>query len=322
VRGYATRAEHWEKQRRRQLLAARLAHVEARIQQRRVSIVRGGRRLVKTRQHLQDAGLTERQWRQRWEAARWFVSADGEADKAWGNETIRVHPEAGWLELKLPAPLVELANRPHGRYRLSCLIRFAHRGDEWAAQAASGAVRYDIIFHPNKRRWYLDASWRRLSVQSMTVRAAVAGGVVAVDLNAAHMDCFVVDRHGTPPVRPPPSRLSWMGCRPLPGTGASAQRSSRFLTWPVAQATGRSPWRPWTSLMRGQSARKPWGEVGAGGGSDARWPAFRPGGSGIGWCRWRPAGGLRWWPWIPAGRRCGVAATGSSHSSGTIRTRG
>jgi hypothetical protein len=102
------------------------------------------------------------------------------------------------LELKLPAPLVELANRPHGRYRLSCLIRFAHRGDEWAAQAASGAVRYDIIFHPNKRRWYLDASWRRLSVQSMTVRAAVAGGVVAVDLNAAHMDCFVVDRHGNP----------------------------------------------------------------------------------------------------------------------------
>jgi hypothetical protein len=198
VRGYATRAEHWEKQRRRQLLAARLAHVEARIQQRRVSIVRGGRRLVKTRQHLQDAGLTERQWRQRWEAARWFVSADGEADKAWGNETIRAHPEAGWLELKLPAPLVELANRPHGRYRLSCLIRFAHRGDEWAAQAASGAVRYDIIFHPNKRRWYLDASWRRLSVQSMTVRAAVAGGVVAVDLNAAHMDCFVVDRHGNP----------------------------------------------------------------------------------------------------------------------------
>ena len=37
-----------------------------------------------------------------------------------GNETIRWHPDEGWLEIKLPAPLAHLANRPHGRYRLSC----------------------------------------------------------------------------------------------------------------------------------------------------------------------------------------------------------
>jgi hypothetical protein len=172
--------------------------VEARIRQGRVSVVRGGRRLARTRQHLRDAALTEQQWRRRWEAARWFICADGEADKAWGNETIRVHPEAGWLEVKLPAPLVGLANRPHGRYRLSCPIRFTHRGDEWAAQAASGAMRYDITFNPNKARWYLHASRTRPSVQPMTVQAAVAGGVVAVDLNARHLDCFVVDRHGNP----------------------------------------------------------------------------------------------------------------------------
>jgi hypothetical protein len=134
VRGYATEAEHWQKQRRRQVLASRLARVEARIQDGRVSVVRGGRRLLSNRQHLADAGLTEAAWRVRWDAERWFICADGEADKAWGNETIRVHPDAGWLELKLPAPLGHLANRPYGRYRLSCQIRFAHRGDEWLAQ--------------------------------------------------------------------------------------------------------------------------------------------------------------------------------------------
>jgi hypothetical protein len=201
-RGYATRAERWQKQRRRQVLAARLVRVETRLRQGRVSVVRAGRRLARNRQHLDAAGLTERQWRQHWDADRWFICADGEADKAWGNETIRVHPDAGWLELKLPAPLAELANRPHGRYRLSSSIRFSYRRDEWAAQAASGAVRYDITFDPSKRRWYLHASWTWPPVQPVTVQAAVAGGVVAVDLNAAHLDCVEVDRHGNP-VGPP-----------------------------------------------------------------------------------------------------------------------
>jgi hypothetical protein len=201
-RGYATRAERWQKQRRRQVLAARLVRVETRIRQGRVSVVRGGRRLARNRQHLEAAGLTERQWRQHWDADRWFICADGETDKAWGNETIRVHPHAGWLELKLPAPLAELANRPHGRYRLSSSIRFSYRRDEWVAQAASGAVRYDITFDPSKRRWYLHASWTRPPVQPVTVQAAVAGGVIAVDLNAAHLDCVEVDRHGNP-IGPP-----------------------------------------------------------------------------------------------------------------------
>jgi hypothetical protein len=57
-----------------------------------------------------------------------------------------VHPEERWLELKLPASLAHLANTSHGRYRLSCPVRFTHRGDEWAAQVASGAVRYDIAY--------------------------------------------------------------------------------------------------------------------------------------------------------------------------------
>ena len=91
----------------------------------------------RTRANLAAAGLTERQWQARWEASRIFLTADGEAAKPWGNETIRWHPDEGWLELKLPPPLASLANRPHGRYRLSCRVAFGYRADAVAAQTAS-----------------------------------------------------------------------------------------------------------------------------------------------------------------------------------------
>jgi hypothetical protein len=198
VHGYPSRAERHQKQRRLQHLTARLVEVERRLAAGRVSVCRGGRRLAKARHHLEDASLTEQRWRQLWQAERWFLTADGEADKALGNETIRVHSEAGWLELKLPAPLAHLANRPHGRYRLSCPVRFAHRGGEWAAQVASGAVRYDVEFVPDRGRWYLSASWRRPPPPAVTVQQAVAGGVLAVDLNAGHLACWQVNPDGNP----------------------------------------------------------------------------------------------------------------------------
>jgi hypothetical protein len=198
VRGYATPGERWAKQRRLQTLSARLARVEARLMMGRVSVVQGGRRLLRLRHHFEAAELTESQWRQRWAAERLFLTADGEADKAWGNETIRWHPVRGWLELKLPTPLAHLANRPHGRYRLNCPVAFPYRGDEVAAQAASGAVRYDITLNPDRQRWYLAASWKVNSGPIPSVEQAVAGGMVAVDLNADHLACWTIDRHGNP----------------------------------------------------------------------------------------------------------------------------
>jgi hypothetical protein len=198
ARGYATRQERYAKQQRLQHLQACLARVEHRLADGRVSVCRGGRRLARARHHLTDVSLTEGQWRVRWQAARWFIRADGEADKRLGNETIRVHPEQGWLELKLPAPLAYLANRPYGRYRLSCPVRFNHRADEWAAQVASGAVRYDIAYQPSRGRWYLSASWTRPTPRALTVQQAVAGGVLAVDLNAGHLACWQVDPDGNP----------------------------------------------------------------------------------------------------------------------------
>ena len=141
TRGYATPAERHAKAVRLQALKARLARVERQVEAGTVSVARGGKALLRKRSNLAHAGLTEAQWRQEWESARLFLTADGEKDKAWGNETIRWHPDAGWLEIKLPAPLAHLANRPHGRYLLSASVEFTYRGDEVAAQAATGAVR-------------------------------------------------------------------------------------------------------------------------------------------------------------------------------------
>jgi hypothetical protein len=175
-----------------------LVEVEARLGVGRVSICRGGRAVARVRHHLDDAGLDEGVWRERWEAARWFLCADGEADKAWGNETIRWHPDQGWLDVKLPAALAGLANRPHGRYRLSVPVSFPYRGDEVAAQAATGAIRYDIFFQPERHRWYLDASWTTPPPPPADLDELRRSPVLGVDLNADHLAAVVVDPSGNP----------------------------------------------------------------------------------------------------------------------------
>ena len=194
--GYATPAERHAKTIRLKALKGRLGRVERRIEDGAVSVTRGGRRLMRARLNLAGAGLTEDQWRERWDSARLFLTADGEKDKAWGNETLRWNPDEGWLEVKLPAPLAHLANRPHGRYRLSCEVRFEHRGGEVAAQAASGAVRYDISFDPARGRWYLDASWRTPARPAPSPGGLRTSPVVAVDVNAGHLAVAVLTPDG------------------------------------------------------------------------------------------------------------------------------
>jgi hypothetical protein len=88
----------------------------------RVRVVRGGKRLANTRHHLAAAGLTEQQWRERWQVERMFLAADGESGRRFGNETIRI-TDTGQLYIKLPAPLAHLANAPHGRYALEATVR-------------------------------------------------------------------------------------------------------------------------------------------------------------------------------------------------------
>ena len=139
-----------------------------------------------------------KRWQREWESARLFLTADGEKDKAWGNETIRWNPDAGCLEIKLPGPLARLANQPHGRYRLSCPAGFSYRGDEVAAQAATGAIRYDISHDPVRGRWYLDASWKAVPAPAPSLDQLRAAPVLAVDLNAGHLAAWAVTPDGNP----------------------------------------------------------------------------------------------------------------------------
>src|SRR6266545_4493552 len=242
ARGYAARQERYAKQQRLQHLQACLARVEYRLAEGRVSVCRGGRRLAKVRHHLTDARLTEGQWRQQWQAERWFLTADGEAAKPLGNETIRVHPEQGWVELKLPAPLAYLANRPHGRYRLSCPVQFNHRADEWAAQVASGTVRYDIAYRPDRARWYLSASWTRPAPPAVTVPRAVAGGVLAVDLNAGHLACWQIDPDGNPVGIGVDIPLPWDGLPASTRDGLAQMATNRGIAVVAMDPAWTSKW--------------------------------------------------------------------------------
>ncbi|MDA8295323.1 MAG: hypothetical protein M0004_01830 [Actinomycetota bacterium] len=198
VRGYATSAERFEKQRRLQVLRARVRDVEARLAAGRPQICRGGRRLANTRHHLGDAGLTLAQWQERWRAERLFLRADGEKTKRLGNETIRFDPSSGTLELRLPEALAHLANRPRSRYVLSCPVAFSYRSDEVAAQSADGAIAYGVSYDAAKRRFCLDASWTFKDEQVPSPEELAEHNLLGVDLNADHLAAFVLDRFGNP----------------------------------------------------------------------------------------------------------------------------
>jgi IS605 OrfB family transposase len=178
------------------VLRSRLAAAEEALTLGRPSITAGGKRLWRHRHHLDQAGLAEREWRNRWDTARMFLTADGETGKAGGNETIRVD-EAGQLRVKVPAAL---SAQFGSHLRIAAPVGFAHRGSEWADRVAGrSAVRYDISYDPDKDRWYLDASWSCDAVAvPPSIDALRVGPVLGVDLNADHLACCVLDGSGNP----------------------------------------------------------------------------------------------------------------------------
>ena len=218
--GYSSSEERFQKQRRAQVLQARLSKVEAQLATGVFRICRGGRRLARNRHNLAATGLTAAEWRNEWRASRWLIVADCERDKLGGNETIRWHPIEHWLEIKLPAPLAHLANLSHGRYRLSAPVSWPHRGDEVAAQATGGSVRYDIAFAPDQDRWYVDASWGIDDEPTADLERLRMGPVAAVDLNVGHLAVVVLDRYGNPICTPATVPLVTAG---LPNTTRDAR---------------------------------------------------------------------------------------------------
>jgi hypothetical protein len=223
VRGYASQNERFCKQRRLQVLSARLARAERRIEAGRPAIVVGGRRLLKARHNLGTAQLTGEQWRARWQAGRLFLTTDGETGAPYGNYTITVDPETGTVQVVLPEPLRHLANAPRGRYQLGCTVRFHHRRQEWLDRiTAHRAVRYDIAYDPVRDRWYLDASWSASPAVPPAVEEIRASGgrLLAVDLNADHLAACVLDACGNPAGEPVTV--------PLELTGPASTRDGRL----------------------------------------------------------------------------------------------
>ena len=195
-RGYRTAQERFAKSRRLAILRERLARALESSAAGRPSITVGGKRLWRIRNHLNEAAMTEQQWRTNWDCSRMFLTADGESGKAGGNETIRVD-EAGRLRVKVPAALVV---RFGTHLDVAAPVAFAHRGGEWSERVASRrAVRYDITHDPAKNRWYLDASWKHdVATAAPSIDELRTGPVLGVDLNADHLACCVLDRSGNP----------------------------------------------------------------------------------------------------------------------------
>ncbi len=223
VRGYTDQAERFAKQRRLQVLKARLAAVEAQMASGRPAITVGGKRLAKVRHNLEKAQLTPEQWRQRWAASRLFLTADGESGAPCGNYTITVDPASGEVSLVLPGPWRHLANAPRGRYKLSCTVSFSHRREEWRDRvSANRAVRYDIVYEPTRDRWYLDASWSADAAVLPTWDELKQFGerLLGVDLNADHLAAYVLDPYGNPVGRPITI--------PVDLTGPTSQRDGRL----------------------------------------------------------------------------------------------
>ncbi|MFJ8109001.1 IS200/IS605 family accessory protein TnpB-related protein [Streptomyces sp. NPDC096132] len=196
--GYRSKNEWFCKSRRLAVLEHHLDVARAEREAGVVHVVRGGRRLLNNRHNLEAAQLTEREWRQRWEAERWFTAADGESGKRYGNETIRVTPD-GEVSIKLPAPLAHHANSKNGRYVLASKVAFQHRGAEWRDRIEGNrAVAYRIHLDVQRSRWYLTASWTRPVGKTVPLEAARADGMVGVDTNADHFAAYQLDRNGNP----------------------------------------------------------------------------------------------------------------------------
>ena len=194
-RGYRSTAERFTKTRRLAVLGDRFAAAEDALTAGRPSITVGGKRLWRIRNHLDASDMTEQQWRQKWDGARMFVTADGESGKAGGNETIRVD-EAGRLRVKVPCALVDEFG---SHLEIAAPVQFTHRGGQWLARvAARRAVRYDISYDPDRDRWYLDASWKTSPDPGPSLGDLRSGPVLGVDLNDGHLAACVLDGCGNP----------------------------------------------------------------------------------------------------------------------------
>ena len=206
--GYATPNERWQKQRRLDARNATLARVEKQLAAKDYPVVYGGRRLAGTRHHLEAAGLTEEQWRRTWSDARHWFGCAGNAGKPGGNPCLTLTRGARghwYLTVSIPKPVAERSGVA-SRVQLRHPVVLHHRSHELEERLdGRAAVRLDVQPDTDargRRRTYLRFSWVRPVPETVDLGAARAGGVVGVDLNAAHLAATLLDTSGNPVGRP------------------------------------------------------------------------------------------------------------------------
>ena len=225
ARGYRTEAERAQKRRRLQSRKSELRRVEARIAERRVSICVGGKDMARRRHILGAAQMGRADWEAEWRASRMFLSFCGESGKLHGNDTLRVDPETGQVELNLPAALAHRANVPGRRiYRFASPVSFASDHPSFSAwhdrAAARRSVAYRLRYDPSARRgngaWYLTASWAEQPPPMPDLGSLRSKPTLGIDVNAGWIAAVAVDPSGNPLGRP----ISI----PIPQQGSSARR--------------------------------------------------------------------------------------------------
>ena len=222
VRGYRNSAEWFQKTRRLNGLRHRQAAVEARYNSGSPRLVHGGGRLWTNRAHLDQAGMIEQEWRVRWDAARWFFTADGETGKKYGNETIRVTPD-GNVSIKIPAGLPHLIEKHGTHLNLSTSLHMVtHRAPEWADRIHNHqSVGYTITYSPETGRWYLQAAWKYPTAVPPSLTALQGQRTLAVNTNDQFLAAWVIDPDGNPVGDP----LTWN----IPSDGLRAKTRDAYL---------------------------------------------------------------------------------------------
>ena len=209
--GYPNRNEWWTKRRRLDVLRARLVETDRRLAAKDYAIVFGGRRLLNTRHHLDQAGLTLGQWQQQWADERLFLTCVGNVGKTGGNPCLSLAQDDDglvWLTVSVPEP-VQRRLGVAARVRLTHPVPVGHVPELVERVTAKASTAISISFQTGKRgqKVLLRASWTHEQTPKLPTLAELRRGrVMALDLNADHLALARLNPDGNPvgaPVRIP-----------------------------------------------------------------------------------------------------------------------
>ena len=275
-RRFRNAAERFTKTRRLAVLRSRLARAEKALAAGRPTITVGGKRLWRNRNHLEATDMTEPQWRDRWDSARMFLTADGESGKAGGNETIRVD-EGGRLRIKVPAELVDQFGT---HLVIAAPVQFNHRAaDWWARVSARQAVRYDITYDPDPVAGISTHRGKRPPNPHLGSTFCGAGECWGWISMLTIWPPVCSTPRATRSVNPSPSPSTPPGSAPRGAMGGCARASPSCSTTPASRTARRSWWRTSTSPTRAPPAAKLSGAASVGNGCAAPSRASPPDGS-------------------------------------------